>query len=47
MKYSMGIINSSENTLATILNKGIRTIDTSELESYIYENAQQQSRLPS
>ena len=40
MKYS--IINSSENTLATILNKGIRTIDTSELESYIYENAQQQ-----
>lgn len=42
MKYSMGIINSSENTLATILNKGIRTIDTSELESYIYENAQQQ-----
>ncbi len=42
MKYSMGIINSSANTLATILNKGIRTIDTSELESYIYENAQQQ-----
>lgn len=42
MKYSMGVIDSSENMLATILNKGIRTIDTSELEGYIYENAQQQ-----
>ncbi len=42
MKYSMGILDSKENLLATILNKGIRSVDASELESYIYENAQQQ-----
>lgn len=42
VKYSMGVIDSKENLLATILNKGIRTVDASELEGYIYENAQQQ-----
>lgn len=40
VKYSFGITKQSSNLLTAILNKGIRAIKSSELEGYIYQNAQ-------
>ncbi len=40
IKYSLGILHKSDKLLSAILNKGVNSIDPSELESYIYDNAQ-------
>lgn len=45
IRYSLGIIDKEEKQLAVILNKGIRAIETSELEGYIYHNAQQEQKV--
>lgn len=41
MKYSIGILDKNAKLLSAILNKGINAVDPRELESYIYNNAQQ------
>lgn len=41
VKYSIGILRKSDKQLSAILNKGLNSIDSRELESFIYNNAQQ------
>lgn len=41
IKYSLGILHKSDKLLSAILNKGINSVDARELESFIYNNAQQ------
>lgn len=41
VRYSIGIANKDNKTLSTIINKGIRSIEASTLEKYLYQNAQQ------
>lgn len=41
VRYSIGIANKNDKTLSTIINKGIRSIEPSTLEKYLYQNAQQ------
>lgn len=41
VRYSIGIANQNDKTLSTIINKGIRSIEPSALEGYLYQNAQQ------
>lgn len=41
VRYSIGIANKDDKTLSTIINKGVRSIESSALEKYLYQNAQQ------
>lgn len=41
IKYSIGILHKSDKQLSAILNKGLNSIDSRELEGFIYNNAQQ------
>lgn len=40
-RYSIGIVNREDKVLSTIINKGIQSIEASEIEAFIYKNAQQ------
>lgn len=41
VRYSIGIVDRDEKVLSTIINKGVRSIESSLLEGYIYNHAQQ------
>lgn len=41
ISYSFGILNKDDKRVASILNKGIRATNATELEGYIYAHAQQ------
>ena len=45
VKYSIGILRKDDKQILAILNKGIRSIETGELEKYIYNNAQQKQKV--
>lgn len=45
VKYSLGILHKDDQQLSAIINKGINSIDSRELESYIYNNAQQNQKV--
>ena len=45
VKYSIGILRKDDKQILAILNKGIRSIETGELEKYIYNNAQQKQEV--
>ena len=45
LKHCIGILRKSNKQLSAILNKGINTIDSNELEHYIYNNAQQNQQI--
>lgn len=38
-QYAFGVVKSADSRLVSILNKGIRTIDSDKLNRYIYKNA--------
>lgn len=38
-QYAFGVVKSADSRLISILNKGIRTIDSDKLNRYIYKNA--------
>jgi diguanylate cyclase (GGDEF)-like protein len=45
VKYSIGILRKDDKQILAILNKGIRSIETGELEQYIYNNAQRAQKV--